>query len=146
MAVIKFKKLTNTATVPTKAYAEDACHDLYADEPDGVVIPPHQTIKIHTGIAMEIPMGYWGAILARSGISTNRGLRPGNCVGCADSNYRGEIIVALHNDTDMEQQIGHGERIAQFCLMPQYHTEFVEVDKLSDSSRGENGFGSSGTH
>ena len=146
MAVIKFKKLTNTATVPTKAHSEDACHDLYADEPDGVVIPPHQTVKIHTGIAMEIPTGYWGAILARSGIATNRGLRPANCTGVVDSNYRGEIIVALHNDTGMEQSIEHGERIAQFCLMPQYYTEFVEVEKLSDSSRGENGFGSSGTH
>lgn len=146
MAVIKFKKLTNTATVPTKAHSEDACHDLYADEPDGVVIPPHQTVKIHTGIAMEIPTGYWGAILARSGIATNRGLRPANCTGVVDSNYRGEIIVALHNDTGMEQSIEHGERIAQFCLMPQFNIQFVEVEELDYTNRGSGGFGSSGTH
>ena len=146
MAVIKFKKLTNTATVPTKAHTDDACHDLYADEPDGVVIPPHQTVKIHTGIAMEIPTGYWGAILARSGISTNRGLRPANCTGVVDSNYRGEIIVALHNDTGMEQSIEHGERIAQFCLMPQFNIQFVEVEELDYTNRGSGGFGSSGTH
>lgn len=144
MAVIKFKKLTNTATVPTKAHAEDACHDLYADEPDGVVIPPHQTVKIHTGIAMEIPTGYWGAILARSGISTNRGLRPGNCIGCVDNIFRGEVMVALHNDTGMEQKIEHGERIAQFCLMPQYYTEFIEVDELNYTDRKDGSFGSSG--
>lgn len=146
MAVIKLKKLTDSAIVPTKAHADDACYDLYADESDGVVIPPHQTVKVHTGIAMEISAGYWGAILARSGIATNRGLRPANCTGVVDSNYRGEIMVALHNDTGMEQKIDHGERIAQFCLIPQFNIEFVEVEELDYTNRGSGGFGSSGTH
>jgi dUTP pyrophosphatase len=93
---------------------------------------------------MEIPEGYWGGIYARSGLATKMGLRPANCTGIIDSDYRGEVIVALHNDTDEAQVINSGERIAQFVLMPQLLVNFEETDNLTDTKRGEGGFGSTG--
>jgi len=103
-------------------------------------------LKIGTGIAMEIPEGYFGAIFARSGLATKRGLRPANCVGVVDSDYRGEIIVALHNDTEFPQEVSEGERIAQIVIIPYLPVDFTEVDNLSSTVRGEGGFGSTGTH
>ena len=157
MVNVKIKKLTETAKIPTKAHAEDAAFDLYADIPNDTFIPwgsteerkglkilPHTTVKIGTGVAMAIPNGYWGAIYARSGIATKQGLRPANAVGVADSNYRGEIIVALHNDSSETQIIEHGQRIAQFMLAPVIWTEFEETDNLDKTSRGAEGFGDSG--
>ncbi len=157
MVNVKIKKLTDTAKIPTKAHAEDAAFDLYADIPNDTFIPwgsteerkglkilPHTTVKVGTGVAMAIPNGYWGAIYARSGIATKQGLRPANAVGVADSNYRGEIIVALHNDSSETQIIEHGQRIAQFMLAPVIPTEFKETDNLDETSRGAEGFGDSG--
>ena len=110
------------------------------------VIKPYGTMKIHTGLAMEIPRGYFGAIFARSGMATKRGLRPANCVGVIDSDYRGEIIVALRNDSDSEQVITSGERIAQIVIMPYLPIEFNEVNSLEDTERGDGGFGSTGVN
>lgn len=95
---------------------------------------------------MEIPEGYFGAIFARSGLATKQGLRPANCVGVVDADYRGEIIVALHNDTAETREIAVGERIAQIVIMPYLSVEFTEVYNLSSTERGEGGFGSTGTH
>ncbi|HAU88652.1 MAG TPA: dUTP diphosphatase [Lachnospiraceae bacterium] len=157
MVNVKIKKLTETAKIPTKAHVEDAAFDLYADIPNDTFIPwgsteerkglkilPHTTVKIGTGVAMAIPNGYWGAIYARSGIATKQGLRPANAVGVADSNYRGEIIVALHNDSSETQIVEHGQRIAQFMLAPVIPTEFEETNNLDETSRGAEGFGDSG--
>ena len=157
MVNVKIKKLTETAKIPTKAHAEDAAFDLYADIPNDTFIPwgsteernglkilPHTTVKVGTGVAMAIPNGYWGAIYARSGIATKQGLRPANAVGVADSSYRGEIIVALHNDSSETQIIEHGQRIAQFMLAPVILTELEEADNLDETSRGAEGFGDSG--
>ena len=157
MVNVKIKKLTKTAKIPTKAHAEDAAFDLYADIPNDTFIPwgsteernglkilPHTTVKVGTGVAMAIPNGYWGAIYARSGIATKQGLRPANAVGVVDSSYRGEIIVALHNDSSETQIIEHGQRIAQFMLAPVILTAFEGTDNLDETSRGAEGFGDSG--
>lgn len=149
MLELKFKRLTDTMTIPTKAHGTDACFDLYADtlsfRSDGEIrIAPHETVKVPTGFATNIPHGYWGAVFARSGLATKQGLRPANCVGVIDEPYTGEWIVALHNDTDGLQIVRHGDRIAQFTLLPYFNTNLVEVDELDSTDRGKNGFGSSG--
>lgn len=127
---------------------EDVCNgegvDLHAAISESIYISPHETIKIPTGLAMELPEGTFGAIFARSGLATKEGLRPSNCTGVCDSDYRGEYIVALHNDSNMSRLINPGERIAQLVLLPYIPIEFKEVDKLSDTDRGFNGFGSTG--
>ena len=120
-------------------------HDLYSDS-DGVTILPGETAFIHTGIAMEIPTGLVGLIFARSGLACKRGLAPANKVGVIDSDYRGEIMVALHNHGDEPQTIKLGERIAQIAFMPYVVGKFIEVDELDDTSRGAGGFGSTGTN
>ena len=149
MLELKFKRLTDTMTIPTKAHGTDACFDLYADtlsfRSDGeICIAPHETVKVPTGFATNIPHGYWGAVFARSGLATKQGLRPANCVGVIDEPYTGEWIVALHNDTDNPQVVHHGDRIAQFTLLPYFNTNLVEVDELDSTDRGDGGFGSSG--
>ena len=153
---VKIKRLSETAQIPTKAYDSDAAFDLYADIEDtfkpfgtaenekGVKVMPGQTVKISSGVAMEIPEWYWGAIYARSGLATKQGLRPANCVAVIDAHYRGPITVPIHNDSSEVQIIHHGDRIAQFMLAPVIETSFEEVNELSDSDRGEGGFGSSG--
>ena len=153
---VKIKRLSETAQLPTKNFDSDAAFDLYADIQDtfkpfgstedvkGIKIMPGQTVKVSSGVAMEIPEWYWGAVYARSGLATKQGLRPANCVGVIDSHYRGPIIVAIHNDSNNVQIIRHGDRIAQFMLAPVIETSFEEVSELSDSDRGEGGFGASG--
>lgn len=153
---VKIKRLSETAQLPTKNFDSDAAFDLYADIQDtfkpfgstedvkGIKIMPGQTVKVSSGVAMEIPEWYWGAVYARSGLATKQGLRPANCVGVIDSHYRGAIIVAIHNDSNEVQIVRHGDRIAQFMLAPVIETSFEEVNELSDSDRGEGGFGSSG--
>ena len=142
---IKVKKTFEGATIPTSGSQYAAGYDLYAHVEGGsTAIPAGKTEKIGTGICMEIPEGYFGAVFARSGLATKRGLRPANCVGVIDSDYRGEIIVALHNDSDMWETINNGDRIAQLVIMPYLSTEFVEVDELGDTERGDCGFGSTG--
>lgn len=143
---VKINKLKEYAIIPTQGSEYSAGYDLYAClNTDGVpiAIPPHSTIKIGTGLSMELPDGYFGAIFARSGLATKHGLRPANCVGVCDQDYRGEYIVALHNDTDITQYVEHGERIAQLVLLPYVKCEFVEED-LSETERGAGGFGSTG--
>ena len=110
-----------------------------------VTLEPGETKLIHTGIAMEIPVGYAGLIYARSGLATKRGLAPANKVGVVDSDYRGEIMVALHNHGTSAQTVAPGERIAQMVITPYLTAEFVEKEELTDTVRGEGGFGSTGT-
>lgn len=139
------KKLNNDSIVPTKGSEYAAGLDLYAYIESGAVdIPAGSTVKIGTGIAAEIPVGCLGGVFARSGLATKRGLRPSNCVGVVDSDYRGEVIVALHNDSDKCGTIHHGDRIAQLIIMPYINVELHEADKLSGTDRGEGGFGSTG--
>lgn len=144
METIKIKKLNEKAIIPTRGSEYAAGWDLYACVDELTTIPAHSTVKIGTGIAMEIPHGYFGAIFARSGLATKSGLRPANCIGVCDEDYTGEYIVALHNDTDLQKVIEPNERIAQLVLLPYLNVEFEEVDELSKTTRGSNGFGSTG--
>lgn len=141
---VKVKKLTETAKLPTRGSVFSAGFVLYADNNVDITIHPHETRKIGTGLALEIPDGYYGAIFARSGLASKEGLRPANCVGICDSDYRGEYIVAIHNDSNEDRVIEPKERIAQLIIMQYPHITFEEVDELSDTSRGEGGFGSTG--
>lgn len=142
---IEIKRLRPDAVIPTSGSKYAAGYDLYAcPEEDKIVIAPHTTAKIGTGLSVAIPEGYFGAVFARSGLATKQGLRPANCVGVCDSDYRGEYIVALHNDTDAEQTVNKGDRIAQLVVMPYLAVEFEEKDELSETERGAGGFGSTG--
>jgi dUTP pyrophosphatase len=141
---IKIKRLRDTATLPTRESSSAAGYDLYADIAEPVTIQPHETAKIGTGIAMEIPEGYFGGVAARSGLSSKEGLRPANCYGIVDSDYRGEIIVALHNDSETARVVTPQERIGQIIIQPYLNVEFDEADELSDTERGTGGFGSTG--
>lgn len=141
---IKIKRLSEEATIPTRGSEYSAGYDLYANIEKPVSIKPHETVKIGTGWAIEIPDGYFGAIFARSGLVTKEGLRPANCTGVCDSDYRGEYIVAIHNDSDVVREIIPHERIAQLVVIPYLYVDFKETDELSDTSRGEGGFGSTG--
>lgn len=143
---MRIKKLKDNAIIPTRGSIGSAGYDLYAAlDRDRILIPPHETVMIDTGWAMEITQGHYGAIFARSGLASKQGLRPANCVGVIDSDYRGPVKVALHNDTDEIQAIVNGERIAQLIIMDYYFiTKFEVVDSLSDTDRNEGGFGSTG--
>lgn len=145
MEKIKIKKLNENAHVPSRGSEYAAGYDLYACIAEPMIITPHSTSKIGTGLSIEIPDGYFGAIFARSGLATKQGIRPANCVGVCDSDYRGEYIVALHNDTDGIKMIEPNERIAQLIVMPYLPVDFKEVNELSDTNRGVGGFGSTGT-
>ena len=145
MVTVKFKKLHPAATVPTYGSAFAAGADLYAcTGGETVNFAPGETKMIHTGIALEIPQGYAGLVYARSGIASKRGLAPANKVGVVDSDYRGEIMVSIHNHSNQSQQIVDGERIAQLVITPFLAVEFTETDTLSETARGEGGFGSTG--
>ena len=141
---VKIKLLNDKANMPTRGSEKAAGYDLYACTSSQIIIAPHDTVKISTGISMEIPDGYFGGVFARSGLATEQGLRPSNCCGVIDSDYRGDVIVALHNDTNMPQTIQPMERVAQLIIMPYLPVEFEEVDTLSDTDRGDKGFGSTG--
>lgn len=140
----KIKKLNENAIIPTLGSEEAAGVDLYACIDNTIYISPHETVKIDTGIAVELPKGTFGAIFARSGLATKEGLAPANKVGVIDSDYRNSIIVALHNHSNMSRTINPGERIAQLVVMPYVPIEFKEVEELSDTKRGFGGFGSTG--
>lgn len=141
---VKIKKLEENATIPTYGSEFAAGADLYACMGQAVTINPHETVLIHTGIAMEIPVGYAGLVYARSGIASKRGLAPANKVGVIDSDYRGEIMVALHNHSEEAQTIESGERIAQLVIAPYITADFIVSDELDDTQRGAGGFGSTG--
>lgn len=145
MININVKKLKESAKLPTSGSERAAGYDLYACiDSDSVTVAPHSTAKIGTGLAIAVPDGYFGAIFARSGLATKQGLRPANCVGVCDSDYRGEYIIAIHNDTDEERVIENGDRIAQLVIMPYLAVSFSEVDELDATERGAGGFGSTG--
>lgn len=149
---LKIKKLFDDAAIPTRGSEYAAGYDLYAyinniDDGDHcctMYIPPHETRMIHTGIAAAIPHGFFGGIYARSGLAAKQGLRPANCTGIADADYRGEVMVALHNDTNTVKVVEHGERIAQLVVQPYYAADIKIVDDLGDTERGAGGFGSTG--
>lgn len=143
---INIKLLNEFAKIPTCGSALSAGFDLYAGIPSEIIIEPHETVKVDTGISLAIPKGYFGAIFARSGLATKEGLRPANCVGVVDADYRGPIIVALHNDTNYTRSISAGERIAQLIILPCQYINFNVVDELDSTERGNGGFGSTGTN
>lgn len=144
MPVIAVKKLDERAVLPTYGSAFAAGADLYALCDEELVFQPNETKFVRTGLAMEIPEGYAGLIYARSGLACKRGLAPANKVGVVDSDYRGEIMVALHNHSDKEQRVAPGERIAQLVVAPFLKASFEEAETLGDTVRGEGGFGSTG--
>ena len=141
---IPVKILNEYAHLPTRGSEYAAGSDFYAAIKKTIVILPHSTVKIGTGLAFELPENTFAAIFARSGLATKEGLRPANCVGICDSDYRGEYIVAIHNDTDEPQVITPKERIAQMVLLPFISMEFTEFENLSETNRGSGGFGSTG--
>lgn len=141
---VRIKKLDEKATIPTYGSEFAAGADLYACLDAPLTINPHETILVHTGVAMEIPTGFAGLIYARSGIASKRGLAPANKVGVVDSDYRGEVMVALHNHSAVPQTIENGERIAQLVIAPYVVADFVLSDELDDTDRGAGGFGSTG--
>ena len=142
---MNIKKLNENAIVPTYGSSFAAGADLYACEGGEIVIEAGQTRLVHTGIAMEIPEGMVGLVYARSGLASKRGLAPANKVGVIDSDYRGEIMVALYNQSQTAQTVDAGERVAQISFMPYYAADFVVCDELEQTVRGEGGFGSTGT-
>ena len=141
---MNIKKLNDNARLPTYGSEFAAGADLYACLDGDVTIAPAETLLIHTGLAMEIPTGLVGLIYARSGLASKKGLAPANKVGVIDSDYRGEIMVALHNHSTEPRTISDGERIAQIVFAPYYTADFSVVDELGDTSRGIGGFGSTG--
>ncbi|MCH5147557.1 MAG: dUTP diphosphatase [Clostridiales bacterium] len=142
---VNIKKLNDKAVVPAYGSAYAAGADLYACIENDVVIKPHETVLIPTGIALELPVGYAGLIYARSGLATKKGLAPANKVGVVDCDYRGEVKVSLHNHSGIAQTVAVGERVAQLVITPYITAEFVTVDELSETVRGAGGFGSTGS-
>lgn len=142
---INVKKVRESAKLPTYGSQYAAGADLYACTEGEIEIAPHSTAMIPTGIALELPVGYAGFIYARSGLASKRGLAPANKVGVVDCDYRGEVIVALHNHGESAQKIAAGERVAQLVVAPYITADFEEVDELSSTERGAGGFGSTGT-
>ena len=142
---IRIKKLDERAVTPTYGSEYSAGADLYALIDGAVEILPHETVFIHTGISVEIPEGYCGLVFARSSMGAKRGLAPANKVGVIDADYRGEIMVTLHNHSEKPATVEQGERIAQLAIVPFLKAEFEESGELSDTVRGAGGFGSTGT-
>ena len=143
---VNLKKLNEGAIVPSYGTDYAAGADLYACMEAPIDIESGQTVMIKTGISMELPEGYAGLIYARSGLASKKGLAPANKVGVVDSDYRGEVMVALHNHSNKDAVIEPGERIAQLVITPYLMGIFTEVDALGDTERGSGGFGSTGTH
>lgn len=142
---VKVKKLKDNAKIPTRGSDYAAGYDLYACLDSCYIdIDPRSTVKIGTGLSFELPYETFGAIFARSGLSTKYGIAPANKVGVCDSDYRGEYIVALHNPSDLPFRVYNGDRIAQLILMPYIPMELCEVEELSGTDRGKGGFGSTG--
>lgn len=144
MEKIKVKLLRQGAQLPTYGSAEAAGADIYACLEESITIAPGTTYMIPTGFALEVPKGCAGLIYARSSMGAKRGLAPANKVGVIDSDYRGEVKVALHNHGLTEQTVAPGERVAQLLITPVFTPGFVQVRELEDTARGEGGFGSTG--
>ena len=142
---VRIKKLAEDAVIPTYGSEFSAGADLYACLEEAVTIEPGNTYLVKTGLAMEIPEGFAGLIYARSGLASKKGLAPANKVGVVDADYRGEIMVALHNHSNVSAVVEPGERIAQMVIAPFLKAEYNVVEELSDTVRGTGGFGSTGT-
>ncbi len=145
MPQVAVKKLHENAVLPTYGSPYSAGADLYALLDEATTIMPNETKLVRTGLSMEIPEGYAGLIYARSGLASKRGLAPANKVGVVDADYRGEVMVALHNHSGKPQTIEPCERIAQLVIAPFLKADFYQADALSDTVRGAGGFGSTGT-
>ena len=143
--LVNIKKLDERAKIPTYGSEYSAGADLYAVCDESVSIKPNETVLMHTYLSIEIPEGYGGFIYARSGLASKKGLAPANKVGVIDADYRGEVMVALHNHSLTEQTVSDGERIAQLVIAPFLKAEFCETDELTNTERGVGGFGSTGT-
>lgn len=141
-ANVKVKYFTDKAKMPAQSHPGDAGWDLFSAEDSA--INPGETVMVHTGIGISLPEGTFGGIYARSGLATKCGLRPANCVGICDSQYIGEYIVPLHNDSSEVQEIHCGDRIAQLIVQPYVACQFNLVSELEETERGASGFGSSG--
>ena len=141
---LQVKKLDPNAKIPTYGTANSAGADLYACLDGPVTIQPHETYLVPTGLSLEIPVGWAGLVYARSGLASKRDLAPANKVGVIDPDYRGEVMVSLHNHGAQPQTVEPGERIAQLLIMPVYTPGFAEVDTLDDTARSAGGFGSTG--
>ena len=142
---VRYQKLDSRAVEPKYGSADAAGADLYAIMDTPLTLAPGETALVHTGLAVEIPTGFVGLVCARSGLATKRGLAPANKVGVIDADYRGEVMVALHNHGAEPQTIDHGERIAQLVLVPYLTAAYEQADDLSDTDRGAGGFGSTGS-
>ena len=141
---VRIKKLDPRAKTPLRGSKDAAGADLYALLDAPLVFAPHETHMVPTGLALEIPEGYAGLIFARSSLGSKRGLAPANKVGVIDPDYRGQVMVALHNHTEETQTVDPGERIAQLVIVPFLTAEFTVADELEDTARGDGGFGSTG--
>ncbi len=141
---MRIKKLNDKAIVPTYGTEFSAGADLYACVDGEVVIGAGETAFVSTGLAVEIPVGYVGLVYARSGLASKKGLAPANKVGVIDSDYRGEIMVALYNQSKEERTVAYGERIAQMVIAPFVQADFEVSETLDDTARGGGGFGSTG--
>ena len=142
---VRYQKRDSRAVEPKYGSADAAGADLYALMDAPLTLAPGQTALVHTGLAVEIPAGFVGLVCARSGLATKRGLAPANKVGVIDADYRGEVMVALHNHSTEAQTIDQGERIAQLVLVPYLTAAYEQAEDLSDTDRGAGGFGSTGT-
>lgn len=142
---IKIKKINKKAVIPTRGSEYAAGYDLYACIDNPVTIKAGATVKIPSGLAFEVPVGYAGFVFARSGLATKQGLAPANAVGVCDSDYRGDYTTALHNSSNQDRIIEPQERIAQVVFMPYLNVNLIESNELSDTKRGTGGFGSTGT-
>ena len=141
---IQYKVLRDNAKLPERGSDYAAGYDLFAAIDGPVTIAPHETKMIGTGLAMTVPHGYFGAIFARSGLASKQGLRPANCVGVCDSDYTGEWIVALHNDSEVERTVEPGQKVAQMVVLPCQDLTFIRKKDLETTDRGDGGFGSTG--
>ena len=142
---VRFQKLDERAVTPAYGSAAAAGADLYAVTDAPITIGAGQTVLVHTGLAVEIPECFVGLVCARSGLATKQGLAPANKVGVIDADYRGEVMVALHNHSGEARTIDHGERVAQLVLVPYLTAAYQQADSLTDTVRGDGGFGSTGS-
>ena len=142
---VAVKLLDPRAKMPTYGSVDAAGADLYAVTDGPVTVAAGQTVLIHTGLALAIPQGFVGLVYARSGLATKQGLAPANKVGVIDADYRGELMVALHNHSGESRTVEHGDRIAQLVIAPYLTARFQEAEDLDDTERGAGGFGSTGT-
>ncbi len=141
---VRIKKTCEEAVIPKYSSEFAAGADLYACIKEPVAIAPSKTVLIGTGISLELPVGFVGLVYARSGLASKQDLAPANKVGVIDCDYRGEIMVALHNHGDQTRLVSPGDRIAQLVITPYIIADFIECDDISDTTRGSGGFGSTG--